>query len=124
MPSHSKKAVVVAGGVRSESNILNDCLIDLSKAGCLAWRNNTGVLPDRQGRPIKFGLCVGSSDIIGITPDGKFLAIECKTAMGQPTQAQLNFIAAVCRAGGRAGIARSGQEAVAIALEPLSPPAP
>ena len=100
---------------QSESHILNACLIALSAAGCLAWRNNTGVLPDRQGRPIRFGLCVGSSDIIGVAPDGKFLAIECKTAIDQPTDAQVRFLEAVRRQGGRAGIARSGAEAVAIA---------
>ena len=100
---------------QSESHILNACLIALSAAGCLVWRQNTGVLPDRQGRPIRFGLCVGSSDIIGVAPDGKFLAIECKSAIGQPTDAQVRFLAAVRAHGGRAGIARSGAEAVAIA---------
>lgn len=106
---------------QSESHILNACLIALSAAGCLAWRNNTGVLPDRQGRPIRFGLCVGSSDIIGVAPDGKFLAIECKTAIGQPTDAQVRFLAAVRAHGGRAGIARSGAEAVAIAIPAQGP---
>lgn len=102
---------------RSEANILNDCLIALSEAGCLAWRNNTGVLKDARGRPIKFGLCVGSSDIIGMTPDGQFLAVECKTATGRVSPAQRNFIEQVRRQGGRAGVARSGQEAVHIALD-------
>jgi len=99
----------------AENNVMNACLVALSAAGCIVWRNNTGQLPDRQGRMIKFGLCVGSADIIGIAPGGVFLAVECKTAIGQPTQAQLNFIAAVLRAGGRAGVARSAAEAVAIA---------
>ena len=100
---------------QSESHIVNACLITLSAAGCLVWRQNTGVLPDRQGRPIRFGLCVGSSDIIAIAPDGVFVAIECKSAIGQPTDAQVRFLEAVRRQGGRAGIARSGAEAVAIA---------
>lgn len=99
----------------AENAVTNACLIGLSAAGCLVWRNNTGQLPDRSGRMIKFGLCVGSADIIGICPDGKFLAVECKTAIGQPTDAQVRFIAAVVRAGGRAGVARSAAEAVAIA---------
>jgi len=110
-----------------ETNILNRCLIALSaEIRGLFFRNNTGQLPDRNGRMIKFGLCVGSSDIIGgtpviITPDmvGQtvlvFTAVECKTAIGQPTDAQVRFIAAVLRAGGRAGVARSADEAVAIA---------
>lgn len=101
---------------QSESHILNACLIALSAAGVMAFRNNTGTLPNREGRPIRFGLCVGSSDIIAIAPDGVFVAIECKTAIGQPTDAQVRFLEAVRRQGGRAGIARSGAEAVAIAI--------
>ena len=102
---------------RSEANVMNDCLLALSGAGCLAWRNNTGQLPDRDGRPIKFGLHVGSSDIIGVAPDGRFLAVECKTAIGQPTDAQNRFVKAVIAKGGRAGIARCADDAVKIALD-------
>ena len=101
-----------------EANVQALIMMALSDAGCLVWRQNTGVLPDRNGRLVRFGLCVGSSDIVGIAPDGKFLAIEVKTALGQPTDAQLNFIRAVQRHGGRAGIARSAAEAVEIACKP------
>ena len=101
-----------------EANVQALIMMALSDAGCLVWRQNTGVLPDRNGRLVRFGLCVGSSDIVGIAPDGKFLAIEVKTALGQPTDAQLNFIKAVQRHGGRAGIARSVSEAVEIACKP------
>jgi len=101
-----------------EANVQSLIMMALSDAGCLVWRQNTGVLPDRNGRLVRFGLCVGSSDIVGIASDGKFLAIEVKTALGQPTDAQLNFIQAVQRQGGRAGIARSAAEAVEIACKP------
>jgi hypothetical protein len=103
--------------MRSEANVMNDCLLALSQAGCLAWRNNTGQLPDANARSIKFGLCVGSSDIIGVAPDGRFLAVECKTAIGQPTDAQVRFLDAVRSKGGRAGIARCADDAVKIALD-------
>lgn len=105
-----------AGSKRSETNVLNDCLIALSEAGHLVWRQNTGQLPDANGRPIKFGLCVGSSDIIGLCSDGVFLAVEVKSAIGQPTDAQLRFLSAVRRSGGRAGVARSADDALSIAL--------
>lgn len=102
---------------RSEANISNDCQLAVSAAGCLIWRNNVGCLAGAGGRPVNFGVGGrGGSDLIGIAPDGTFFAIECKTALGQPTTAQLNFIAAVIKQGGRAGVARSGAEAVAIAL--------
>jgi hypothetical protein len=90
-------------------------MVALSELGCTVWRNNTGALPDKTGRIIRFGLCKGSSDIIGICPDGKFLAIECKNAVGRVTPDQKRFIAAVIAKGGRAGIARNGKEAVDIA---------
>lgn len=99
-----------------ETNILKLCLMALSQAGCLAWRNNTGALPDRQGRIVRYGLCNGSSDIVGLAPDGIFFAVEVKTATGKPTTEQLTFIAAIRRQGGRAGVARSPEEAVSLAL--------
>ena len=101
-------------GVRSEANILNDCMIALSQAGARVFRNNTGVLKDKTGRPVKFGLCKGGSDIIGICPDGKFLAVECKTEKGRATDHQLRFIEIVRQMGGRAGIARRADDAVRI----------
>lgn len=101
---------------RSEANIQNDIWIALSQAGCLVWRNNTGVLKDKTGRPIKFGLCKGSSDLVGVAPDGRFLAVEVKTATGRIRPEQEAFIAAVKRNGGRAGIARNVQDALDIAL--------
>jgi hypothetical protein len=104
--------------VRSEANVQGDCMIALSDAGCVIWRNNCGQLPDRTGRPIRYGVGnPGGSDLIGIAPDGRFLAVECKTAIGQPTDAQVRFIDAVRAKGGRAGIARSADDAVKIALD-------
>lgn len=102
---------------RSEANILNDCLLALSKSGCTVWRNNTGALKDKTGRLVRYGLCKGSSDIIGMCPDGRFLAVECKTSKGKATDNQWRFIHAVRAKGGRAGIARCADDAVRIALD-------
>jgi hypothetical protein len=88
------------------------------------WRNNTGALKDAQGRLVRYGLCPGSSDLIGlrtitITPDmvgqtvAVFTAIEVKDR-GRPTPEQLAFIAMVQQAGGLAGVARSTDDARAI----------
>lgn len=100
---------------RTEANIQGECMIELSKAGCLIWRNNTGVLKDKSGRPIKFGLCVGSSDLVGICPDGIALFVECKTADGRVRPEQKSFISACRSKGARAGIARSASDALKIA---------
>ena len=97
-----------------ESDIQRLIMLALSEAGCLIFRNNTGVLKNAAGIPIKFGLCVGSSDLIGITPTGRFLAVEIKTSKGRATTEQLRFIDAVRARGGVAGIARSPAEALAL----------
>lgn len=92
-----------------------------------AFRNNVAKLQVR-GRWVNFGLCVGSSDLIGfhtitIQPHhvGKkiavFLAIECKSAAGKATPEQQNFIKFISERGGIAGIARSATEAVTIIEE-------
>ena len=104
----------------ADSNISNAIMIALSEAGCLVWRNNVGVLKDANGRPIRYGLGTGSSDLIGLCADGTFLAVEVKTATGRVSPAQTAFIAAVRRRGGRAGVARSPADALLIAAK--SPP--
>lgn len=110
----------------TEAAIQQQVRLALARAGAVAFRNNVGQYTDpKTGRPIRYGLGVGSSDLIGwtpvvVTPDmvGKtvalFTAVEVKTQSGRPTDAQLNFIAQVLKAGGLAGIARSAEEAVAI----------
>lgn len=73
-------------------------------------------------RRVIFGLAPGSSDLIGlrsveITPDmvgqrvAIFCAVEVKSKTGRPTDEQSAFIKTVNYLGGRAGIARSEDEA-------------
>ncbi len=100
-----------------ESDIQRLIMLALSEAGCVIWRNNVGVLKNSAGIPIKFGLCVGSSDLIGITPAGRFLAVEIKTPTGRVRPEQLKFIEAVRKHGGVAGIARSPEDALALLAE-------
>lgn len=59
------------------------------------WKNHTG-FAERDGRKIKFGL-PGSSDIIGIHHDGRFIAIEVKTGTGRLSEQQKNFRNMICR---------------------------
>lgn len=101
-----------------ESTIQKQIMVALSEAGCMVWRNNTGVLKNAAGIPIKFGLCPGSSDLIGICPQGRFLAVEVKTPTGRVSEAQQRFIDAVRAAGGLAGVARSVEDALAIIDQP------
>ena len=50
------------------------------------WRNNTGAVRS-DDRLIRFGV-VGSADILGVCPDGKFLGVECKVRPNKLTEAQ------------------------------------
>lgn len=85
------------------------------------WRNNTGALKDAQGRLVRYGLCPGSSDLIGLRTRiitesdlghrfAQFVAIEVKDR-GRLTPEQERFITMVQAAGGLAGVARSPEDA-------------
>lgn len=100
----------------NETTILKQIQIAVSKAGHRCFRNNQGFF-ERDGRKIRTGLGVGSSDLVGwIGGDGpnrgKFLAIEVKRPGGKATEQQIAFIAAVHRAGGVAFICYSVDEAL------------
>lgn len=84
----------------AEARVQNEARLLASKKGWRLFRNNKGVLPDKRGVPVRFGLCnetaelgkrLRSSDLIGIrpvviTPDmvgttiGQFVAREVKHA--------------------------------------------
>lgn len=92
-----------------EGNIQQLVRIEASKLGAVLWRNNVGVLKDADGRPIRYGLCNGSSDLIGIY-NGRFLAIEVKTSKGKLRPAQRVFLDAVKSNGGIGGVARCAED--------------
>ena len=75
-----------------EQDILWLCKAEAERHGAYLWRNNTGGLYDKTGRFIRYGLCVGSSDLIGVMPDGRFLAIEVKQPGKKPTPEQIKFL--------------------------------
>lgn len=120
-------------GRRSSREDIVSAEIDLalSHGDVRLWRNNVGVLVDRTGRPVAYGLgskggevLPGTSDKIGlrsvvVTPEmvgrrlAVFTAIEEKD-LAKPTPAQLRFIANIQRMGGLAGVAHSVAEAEAI----------
>jgi len=105
----------------NETNIQHEIMLAASRVpGVRLFRNNTGF--DKTAK-VRYGLCVGSSDLIGwktieITPFhvgqkiAVFVALEVKTPKGRPTTEQLNFIDVVDSAGGHSGIVRSEEDAV------------
>jgi hypothetical protein len=109
----------------SEQTIQQRIRLALSTGSVRLFRNNTGTLYDRQGRPVQFGLARGSADLIGwtmrtITPEmvgqqvAVFTSIEVKSASGRLRPEQQQWLDAVQAAGGIAGVARSVEQAEAL----------
>ena len=105
----------------NEAYVQNKIRLAVGSGDVRLFRNNTGALLDMQGRLVKFGLCKGSSDLIGfrsitITPDmvgqkiAVFSAIEVKDK-GKATVEQKNFINIINNAGGFAGVAKNVNDA-------------
>ncbi len=85
------------------------CAVD----GVRVWRNNVGV--DTM-RGIRYGLGVGSPDLVGIAW-GRFVGLEVKTPTGRVSKEQTMWLDMVRRFGGVAGVARSVEDAIAIVEE-------
>lgn len=92
----------------SEAAIMRAIQIKASELGCRLFRNNVGRY--RRGKYfIQYGLCVGSSDLVGWTSDGRFVAVEVKD--GTPTtEAQTTFLKAVARSRGISMVCHSVDE--------------
>lgn len=112
----------------SEQQIQQEIRLKLSRGRTRLWRNNSGALRDERGQLVRYGLCSGSADLIGLTqvtisPEhvgqtmAVFTAIEVKAPRGRPTAEQEAFLAMVQHFGGKAGIARSVAEAEHILFE-------
>jgi hypothetical protein len=109
----------------TEQQIQQQIRLTCSRGPVRLMRNNTGTLRDQHGRPVSFGLCKGSADLIGwrtvtVTPEmvgqqvAVFTSIEVKAASGRLRPEQRQWLDAVQAAGGVGGVARSVADAVAI----------
>jgi hypothetical protein len=113
----------------SEQSIQQHIRLTCSTGATRLFRNNTGTLRDQNGRPVQFGLCKGSADLIGwrtvtVTPEmvgatiAVFTSIEVKTATGRIRPEQQQWLDAVQAAGGIAGVARSVEDAQRLTTAP------
>ena len=103
----------------SERTLLRMILREFgSRPNMRLFRNNVGVAVYPDGSRVAYGLCPGSSDLIGfqtilITPEmigqsiARFVAIEVKGPNTRSGPEQLNFLRVVSEAGGTAILARS-----------------
>lgn len=100
-----------------ESLILKACLLSLSTAGILHWRNNTGAFAgEYRGRRrfVRFGV-PGAPDIIAVYR-GRCIGIECKRSGGRLSEAQRRFGAALEAAGGVYIVVSDTEEAAKIGM--------
>ena len=120
-------------GKLSETSVLVQVRLEASRQGIITFRNNSGVLKNERGVPIRFGLSnesaavnkmCKSSDLIGIKPVvvtqamvgttvGVFWAREIKEPLwkytgGEREQAQKRFIDLINQHGGDAAFATNG----------------
>lgn len=108
----------------TETTLVRRLLAHGSTFKARLFRNNTGMLRDERGNHVRYGLCTGSSDIIGWTPVligpqhvGRTLAIftafECKVGHNVTTVEQGAFLSAVQQQGGIAAVVRTLTDATA-----------
>ena len=109
----------------SEQELQQRIRLELGRGPVRLWRNNVGALRDQRGQLVSYGLCRGSSDLIGlrqltIGPEhlgqslAVFVAIEVKSERGRLAAEQQQFLEVVRDFGGLAGVARSLPEAGAL----------
>lgn len=97
-------------------------LLAASAAGHRLFRNQQGVAVYTNEKTAKkyrvpYGIGPvggGGGDLIGICSDGIFASVEVKAGLDQSTDAQIKWAKFVRKWGGRAGVARSVDDALAI----------
>ena len=96
-----------------ESAVVAACLELLAYRGCFVWRQNQGVMAATykgKSRVIRFAGVTGIADIIGMTPAGQFIAVECKAGRNKATKEQEEFLERVRQRGGVAFLVYSSDQ--------------
>lgn len=110
----------------SESRVQSQLRLEAPKHGWSLWRNNSGAYQDDTGRVIRYGVAndskqlnavFKSSDLLGIGPNGRFVAVEVKKpGWTKPSndreRAQANFLGVVNKMGGIGMFATSVEQYV------------
>jgi hypothetical protein len=104
-----------------ETDLVKACLEYLRLRGVMCWRQNSGAVTGKhrgKRRFVRFNTARGCSDVLGILPGGRFLAVEAKLPGRKVTADQQGFLDAVRAAGGLALVVTDVAELVA-ALDAL-----
>lgn len=94
-----------------ETQLMHRIMTALSEHGCIVLRTNAGTYYTKDGVAVKIGF-PGLSDLVGITPAGRFFACEVKVPGQKPRENQLAFLEAVRKKGGIGIWATSAEEAI------------
>lgn len=106
----------MTGSSAAHTDLVKECLLALSARGVLCWRNPVGRAITASGAVIPFGV-PGSADIIGfIPPNGRGIAVECKTGRAGLSKKQRPWQRA-CSATGAIYVLARSEEDVLMALE-------
>jgi hypothetical protein len=89
-----------------EGRVKTEVLKYLKLRHIYCWSNPSGAVRIRPGKFMSFGL-KGSSDILGLLPGGRFLAVECKAKGGRLSPEQREFLSDIKALGGMAVVAKS-----------------
>jgi hypothetical protein len=100
--SHSKNTL--------ESDISARIQLRASEMGARLWRNQSGKYQLADGRWLSSGLFPGSPDLIGVLPNGRFLAVEVKRPGQKPRPNQISAIEFLISMNCCAGICTSVQD--------------
>jgi hypothetical protein len=94
-----------------EADIQKQILEYLARRRIFAWRQNSGAVVyedrNRDKRFVRFASVNGISDILGILPDGRMLAIEVKKRGKKPSKKQRIFLETIRENNGVAIVAYS-----------------
>lgn len=103
------------------ADLTNAIILAASERGHLLARNNSGVAKaknkDGSIRYTRYGVGPvggGGGDLIGLSRDGIFLSVEIKVGKDRQTDKQKMWQQWVVMRGGRAGVARSVEDAIKI----------
>lgn len=101
--------------MKAERDIQLEIMLAIgSRPDVRIWRNNAGAARRPGGGPlVRFGLCPGAADLVGLTAFGRFLAIEVKNYKGRQSLEQKTWQAIIEKFRGIYILARSEEDAVA-----------
>ena len=106
----------------SEMDLLKEIMVTLSARGHHVFRANVGTARTVDGRYFKTGLPKGFSDLFGtVKENGQAFFVEVKYGGNTASFVQENFLSQMSKAGCRAGLAYSVDDALKIVEGPQVP---